>query len=47
LSSHQSFHRQVDIVLSIDGNRTLANVVITNLTQGNFVSWATFPHGVT
>jgi len=47
LSSHQSFHRQIDIVLSIDGNRTLANVVITNPTQGNFVSWATFPHGVT
>jgi hypothetical protein len=41
----QSSRQRVDIVLSVDGIRMLANVIIDNLTQVNLVSCATLCQG--
>jgi hypothetical protein len=45
--SPQSFHKQVNIVLSIKGIRTLVGIIITNPIQRNLVSWDAFSHGLT
>jgi hypothetical protein len=41
----QSSRQWVNIVLSVDGIRMLANVIINNLTQVNLVSCATLCQG--
>jgi len=46
MPSLQSSWRWMDIVLTIDGTHTLANVVIVNLIHVNLVSWVTFSQGV-
>jgi hypothetical protein len=42
----QSFHWWVDIVLLVDGIRTLVDVIIVDPTQANLVSWAALFRGV-
>ncbi len=42
----QSSRHQVDIVLSVDGVRTLIDVVIDNPIRIDLVSWVVFVHGV-
>jgi hypothetical protein len=46
LSSLQSSHQWVNIVLLVDGIRTLADIIIANPTQADLVSWSAFSHGV-
>jgi hypothetical protein len=38
-TTFNSFHQRVDIVLTKDGIRTLANVVIADLTQADLLPW--------